>query len=341
MSGDSRGGHNTVISVNIVGNDNGAGLSRDARLVLGALSAAGIQTTWSKSYMPRGLRRLFSLASADRLLPRYDVNLFLERFHPAWFPHAKRNLLVPNPEWFTDDLFPGLGGIDAVLCKSRQAGDIFRRLGKATRWIGFTSEDRSGGTIAASLPASALHLAGRSIYKGTDRLVAVWRRHPEWPMLTVVQRPHVGDLALDTRPAPNIRFLTERLDDAELLALQREHALHILPSEVEGYGQVLAEGMSVGAVIVTTDAAPMNELVTSERGVLVGTGPAEPMRLGLRAVVDPLALERAIADVLAWPDTRRYSMGMAARHWFVENDRRFREELPIVIRSLADPMTSK
>ena len=66
MSGDPRGSHDTVLSVNIVGNDNGAGLSRDARLVLGALSAAGIRTTWSKSYMPRGLRRLVSLASAGR-----------------------------------------------------------------------------------------------------------------------------------------------------------------------------------------------------------------------------------------------------------------------------------
>lgn len=233
-----------------------------------------------------------------------------------------------------------LPGIDVVFCKMHHAVDVFNGLGKTTRWIGFTSSDHFNGTLAASQPVCALHLAGRSIDKGTDRVVAAWRLHPEWPALTVVQRPHVGKFELDTTPAPNIRFLTHSLEDEEILALQLGHALHVLPSEVEGYGQTIVEAMSVGAVVVTTDAPPMNELVTCERGVLVAVGPRTPMRLGFRIQADASvstasALEAAMTQVLAWPTEVRTAIGAAARAWFTRNDVRFRDDFVQVIKKLA------
>lgn len=267
-------------------------------------------------------------------LPRFDVNVFLERFHPSWFPFARHNVLIPNPEWFMEEQMAHLPGIDVVFCKTQHAVEVFNRLGKTTRWVGFTSSDHFNGTVAASQPLRALHLAGRSIDKGTDVVVAVWRLHPEWPALTVVQRPHVGKFGLDTTPAPNIRFLTHRLEDQEILALQRGHALHVLPSEVEGYGQTIVEALGVGAVVVTTDAPPMNELVTGERGVLVGVGPGTPMRLGVRVQADALALDSAIAQALSWPAETRTVIGMAAREWFTCNDARFRVEFVQAVKSL-------
>ncbi|GMF20855.1 unnamed protein product [Phytophthora lilii] len=52
--------------------------------------------------------------------------------------------------------------------------------------------------------------------------------------------------------------------------LTAEAAFLMCPSRTEGYGHYINQGRASGAVIVTTDAAPMNELITSRKmGVLV------------------------------------------------------------------------
>src|SRR5690606_34092893 len=98
--------------------------------------------------------------------------------------------------------------------------------------------------------------------------------------------------------APNIRHLLERVDDATLRTLQNSNAIHLCPSEAEGFGHCIAEAMSCGAVTLTTDAPPMNELITPERGVLVNYNRTTKQRSGANYYVDPVDLERKIHDIL-------------------------------------------
>jgi hypothetical protein len=50
-----------MLRVNIVSTDNGAGLSKDARLLVQVLqNTAGVRVGWSKSFHPRGVRRMVS-----------------------------------------------------------------------------------------------------------------------------------------------------------------------------------------------------------------------------------------------------------------------------------------
>jgi len=325
------------LRINIVGLDNGAGLTVDARLVLSVLQGAGFDATWFKGVRPAKWKsRIARIRPLRWLLPRYDMNLFLERVHPGWYPFARLNVLLPNPEWFRDDLHQHLGGIDCVLCKTHDAQRAFEALGKPTALIGFTAEDRGASKrlAADSQPVLALHVAGRSEHKGTRAVIDAWARHPEWPQLTVVQRPLDRDSVLYAPPLPNVRYFSERVPDEALLAMQHEHAVCVLPSEVEGYGQALVEGLGLGAVVVTTDAPPMNELVANDRGVLVAAGPGEPFRLGHRYQVVPDQLEEALGRVFAWSAQERHEIGAAARAWFLDNDRRFRAELARVVESL-------
>jgi glycosyltransferase involved in cell wall biosynthesis len=76
------------------------------------------------------------------------------------------------------------------------------------------------------------------------------------------------------------------------------------------------EAMSCGAVVITTDGAPMNELVARDRGVLVRTARAEPMRLGTSHFVDPDDLDRQIARVIAMRIEERQAIGDQARRWY-------------------------
>ena len=323
------------MSVNIVGQDNGAGLSVDTGLLRTIVEGDGFRVRWSRRPMPTPWqRRLESRGLLGWTQPWYDINIFLERFHPAWFPYALRNILIPNPEWFVDEQLQNFAGIDEVFCKSEDAVKTFSALGKNARWIGFTGRDLWEGTLAAARPMRALHVAGRSEHKGTRYVLEAWRRHPEWPELTVVQRPLDAATTLDTVPARNIHFVAGRLSEQEIQNLRREHPLWILPSEVEGYGQTLVEGLSVGAIVVTTDAPPMNEIVQPDRGVLVRARYVDAVHLGSRYAVEPQALDEAVCDVLGWTLERRLATGTAARKWFLENDLRFRRDFSTALESL-------
>src|SRR5690606_2071978 len=114
---------------------------------------------------------------------------------------------------------------------------------------------------------------GKSPVKGTEAVLEAWRRHPEWPGLVVVQTSRHARAG--TVPAGNIDHRVGRMPNDELRWLQNACRFHLSPSEAEGFGHCLVEGMSVGAVILTTDGEPMNELVRPGRGLLI-----EPARVG-------------------------------------------------------------
>lgn len=297
--------------IQLLARDNGAGLSRDMVLLAAALDEAGASVRATglphRGRYAEWLTRLRLAGST----PLFDVNLMLERVRPEFARAARRNVLVPNPEYFRPQDRIALDCIDTVWAKTRHAERLFAALGKPVRHIGFTSPDR----LDTAVPRrhAFFHGPGRSNNKGTAALLTLWAAHPEWPMLTVAwRRKRVG---LDALPA-NVRLIREHLDDEAYRRLQNEHRFHLCPSQTEGFGHYLVEAMSCGAVVVTLDAEPMHELVTAARGVLVpaqATGTQDLATLyGFRAEDMARAVERCVA----MPDDEAAALGTAARSWY-------------------------
>ena len=222
-----------------------------------------------------------------------------------------------------------LGNIDLVLCKTRHAQTIFSQLGCTTEYISFTNLDRYDPSILKTYDAP-FHLAGNSREKGTLMLIDIWQKHPEWPELTIVQRPFIAKKA----QAANIRQIDRYLDDDKLKLLQNTHGIHLCPSETEGFGHYIVEGMSAQAVTVVTDAPPMNELIADDRSLLVKYSSSKPFRLGSIYAVDPKSLEEKIGEALEMDLTHKTDMGIRAREWFLENDKFFRGRLVEVVSGL-------
>jgi len=110
-------------TINLIARDNGFGLSRDLRLLQTALTASGHAV--SISAVRRGrLRKLgyACLVSAGRASRRlrgrdpvaFDLNLMLEHVRSEFFPQARANVLMPNPEWFLPADRAVLSGVDCV-----------------------------------------------------------------------------------------------------------------------------------------------------------------------------------------------------------------------------------
>lgn len=324
--------------INLIARDNGVGLSRDLRLLAEALRSGGCEVTvtgirrgkatkWLRPWARRiewSLRRVF----CGRRAKTHDINMMLEHVWPDDAPFAHINVLIPNPEWLLPRDQRRLHRVDRILAKTRHAEVLFRELGHAVDYVGFTSIDR----MIRHVPRDRdfFHLAGRSRSKGTERLLALWRRHPEWPRLTVVQSPHN---AQPGAPVANIDHMVGYIDDDALQELQNRHRFHLCPSETEGYGHYLTEAMSVGAVVITLDAPPMNELIGPERGLLVPpSSTTGRQHLATTYFFDDTAMEVAIEKAIAMDDGTILQMGDCAREWFVANEASF---TPRVLRSIS------
>lgn len=329
-----------MTTVNLIARDNNAGLSVDLQVVAAALAAVGFAVSitalghrsrlvgklwygWS-----RVRRRWNLLSNAPRY--RHDINLMLERVQPELLGDARHNVLLPNPEWFRADWQRWLPQFDCVLVKTRHAGAIFKALGCSTAYVGFRSRDHRLPLVARR--RQFLHLPGRSNHKGTQALLQLWRAHPQWPMLTVVWRSREAEIP---DPPANVHWLRERLDDGALRQLQNAHAFHLCPSETEGYGHYLAEALGIGAVVVTLDAPPMNELVTPERGVLCAAQPFGMQALATLYRFDDQAMRAAIERCIAMDEDEREAIGANARRWFADNHGAFPARLGDALLALA------
>jgi glycosyltransferase involved in cell wall biosynthesis len=315
--------------LHIFGPDTAYGMRHDAAVLLRAARTAGLRADASLARFTNARQKL-RREVLHRLGRRpYDVNLALEQTIGRFEPYARLNTIVPNQEWCRPETVEALGRMDCVLCKTRHAVEIFDALGHRTAYIGFSTPDcRTDGMAKA--PLTFLHVAGRSFWKGTGAVIEAWRRRPDWPELTIVAQqrwPQAEGLR-------NVRLINEYIPEDAMTRLMNQTEIHVRPTEMEGYGHNIVEAMACGGIVVTTDGPPMNELVTPERGVLVGVERQEPHHLGTRFFADVDDLTAQIDRVIAMPAGERRAMGQAARAWYEENDRQFPARLKAAIDSL-------
>jgi glycosyltransferase involved in cell wall biosynthesis len=309
--------------VNIIYGDNGSGLTRDAAVLREALDLAGYRV-WltpraprkfplSLNYAPELIRQLVrsvrdgAVKTWARRARFWDINIFIESLVPDYFECAKVNALFPHQEWLTADDRRLLNTVDIVLFKTRHAMDLLGGETKNAAFVGFTSFDQLDRRRNHQ-PAAALHVSGWNPQKGTTAVLNAWSKHREWPHLTVVSQ-----LDLERAPSSNVTYLSRRVSNSQLRRLQNDCAFHICPSEVEGFGHTLVEGLSCGAIIVTTDAPPMNELVSSDEGVLVPYTSTAEMASGIRYLVDPERLAEALDELWSLDDAAKQRRHTAAR----------------------------
>jgi glycosyltransferase involved in cell wall biosynthesis len=308
--------------VNIIARTNGVGLDQDVDRVHHTLVDAGFKVTVSHCR---------SIPVWSALLPKkskFDANIFLERVFPRWLSQADKNFLIPNQERFPKRHLKHLRKIDVVLCKTQHALDIFSQHA-ASRYIGFTSTERSLPDVTPNYH-SCFHLAGRSTLKGTEDLLEIWRKHPKWPQLTLVQCSENAPASVPE----NVRLLSGYLSSEELLTELNQHGIHLCTSRSEGWGHYIVEAMSCRAVVVTTDAPPMNEIVGPETGILVPYHREEPRHLGTNFYVDPDALADRLDQTFQLSEAETAQYGKRARDWFESNDQNFAHRFPEIIQSL-------
>lgn len=278
---------------NIVSNlTNGVGLQRNYEFL-------------KKELVARGHQVLGVQFNAKPLLMQpADVNIFDEVVVPEAFKMAPVQWSMPHPEWW----FAGWEQYhwDRVLAKTRDCERIFKaKVGDRCSYLGWVANDlyRSG----VKKQRRFLHVCGKSKFKNTPAVMAGCQ-HARVP-LTVIGNGH-------------------RVSEMDLIQAMNSHFCHVMPSAYEGYGHVLHESQSVGQVLITTDAPPMNEVTPSICIPSVGSSPhhAAPLHK-----VSPLDVVKAVRLAMRMSDQEVQVMATDARAQYEQDRREFGATLDALV----------
>lgn len=119
------------------------------------------------------------------------------------------------------------------------------------------------------------HTPGGSCQKNTHRICSCWERDSSMPSLDIFLDPELLRWeALSRYPwrrtnHSNYKLYTKDLSSRDYSDLLAHSAFFLCPSKMEGYGHYINQARAAGGVIITSNAPPMNELVTSTSGILI------------------------------------------------------------------------
>lgn len=296
-------------NIAIFGVSNGVGITRDMNLIRDVLQ---------DDYLIE-LHNPFRYTANKQ----YDMCIFLERFSESTLGLSPVNIFIPNQEWFEPGWLPTLRHFAGIFAKTKFAEEIFNKLGCSTEFISFTSYDRQLPEIKKDF-SHWLHLAGKSIQKQTELIWQTWQKNPGFPQLTIVQDPKF----FKNRPLlRNVNYMYDRLPEDVLQTVQNSFGVHLCTSLTEGFGHYIIEAMSCESMILTTNAAPMNEFINKNNGLLVDPYRQDKMGLCLANHIAIETLEKSVIETMVMDDNEKRAKGKNARIFFEENDRLFKKQL--------------
>lgn len=293
--------------INILSTKNGVGLQKDAELLIAMLTAAG--------------HKCFFVDIGKGGSPKHaDINIFCELFHRVNFTRmAKKNYLFPNPEWFEPTwLTRSMPSLTGILCKTHDAFNIFSEHSDKCVYTGFTSRDM----LLPEIPKqnAFFHAAGKSNLKGTKEIIATWVKYPELPEITVT---HQMNLAISV-PA-NVNYKYQNYSDEQFRKLLNSYQFHFCPSHYEGWGHYIHEAKSTGAIVITTNGAPMNEFVNSKYGYLCPVSSTKKQNMADLAIVSIGGIYESAAKCIKMPQDKIIEMSANARASYLEGEKSFKE----------------
>ena len=317
------------LSFNICTNlDNGVGLEQDYKLLRGLLESWG--------HKVNGVH--YQKISND--ISRADVNIFLEVIAPSIFPLAKQNWFIPNQEWYCSSYDSMLPCLTKILCKTHDAETIFTNkssyyTGQKIEYIGFESRDRYEPLVTRK--RKFLHVAGKSCYKNSEAVAYVFAKYFDTPWEPENNRELVfvgvhENLLAAARDHKNVRYIPQ-ISDSGLQQLMNECQFHILTSSAEGWGHAIHEGLSCGAVMITTDFPPMSEFTGAS--IFVKPQSVKPCCAAKRAAVCAPELLEAVKKAWAMTDSEIAFASANARTYFSEQRVYFRDRFNQVVDSVS------
>lgn len=252
----------------------------------------------------------FYKAVQAAVLPKSSrVGIHLESIFYEKLYRAEHHIVIPNQEWFEVSHIALLPYLKAVWVKSTFAQEIFTQYKCPVQYISFCSIVAEFDNTVAKQRDYFFARTGMSWFRGAHNVVNVWARHPEWPPLKLIIHPSVRP---EVKP-DNVEFLDIFPCDEDFVRFASGSLFHIYATEAEGFGHSILEAMGYGAVVLVTDAPPMNEIANENCALMLQAEYLGQKSIAPRFAVVPSALEHAVEKALAMDDESITTLTAAAQ----------------------------
>ena len=244
------------------------------------------------------------LKESPLCIGRTDIHIFLEHIYESALSFANTNIFIPNMEFLNNkDLnllrhYPDI----MIVAKTKYAMSILDKAFGSDRvhYTGWHSLDIYNQNVIKC--NQWIHLKGTSPFKHTQTVLNVWLKHPEWPMLNVIAHGDVKkngfiEIHHPVNIATNITLYQYKMNSNELVCIMNKCNYHLCPSRVEGFGHYINEALSTDATVITTDGAPMNELIT-DRKCLIPCKSSHMMNFANSFELSEQDLERILKNII-------------------------------------------
>ena len=303
------------------------GLSHDARVLSASLkqvsnncSVVVVKMAASRTAATMSLPAIEELADIDTVVCLEQIMI------PENLRNIPRKILVPNFEWFGKAELERVRWIDEVWHKTEISMSTLMKLFPPNvkhQLVGWTSDDVKIDVIQNF--TKFIHIRGTSHQKQSEIILETWMANPEYPPLLLLNYVDDGrflNIPFNMR-YKNVEVISRKLERNELLGLANGCGLHICLSTAEGFGHYINEAKSIGAVVIATDAEPMNHLITGDMGCLVPVGAVRRAGLVDKCFVRREGLEKAVNYVLSLTEQQRKALGGKARISYLEQKKLF------------------
>lgn len=281
--------------INLISRDNGMGLTQDIAQMTKIFTSLGHTTAF--------------VNAPDECRPA-DVNFYLELFAPKYLDAASKHVGIFNPEWFDPAWTEYLPRFTQIWAKSSVALEQYVEHGLTNAvYTGFASADLFDPTIVRQ--RRVLHVRGTSGRKGTEAVIEAYRRESYGLLpLTIISDSPICDSHM-----PNVEQYIGRISHAKLTELYNSHMFHLCPSSYEGWGHYIAEAAGCKAIVITTNASPMNEHILSTFGYLIEPTLVQNYRGIRHHFIDVDGIVNALEMVSSVDDETLSMMRQRARVW--------------------------
>lgn len=207
-----------------------------------------------------------------------DVHIYISNTAYNLTTHARIKMFMINHELFLhhEDEIKTLKNIDYVLCRTKIGVDWAEMIKKKynlkykTIYTKFTSLFKKIDT--EKVYSLILHSAGQHHWKQTDVVVKTWKKYSDLPriIITCTDQCYQNITKLLNNNIPkNMILYNKLLNEKDFVQFKNEIGIHLCPSIVEGYGHYINEARKLKSLVITTNYAPMNELINTNSGVLI------------------------------------------------------------------------
>ncbi len=220
----------------------------------------------------------------------------------SYYPWARLNAIVVNPEWWEEGWNRYLGRTDLLFFKCSEDKRVFLETRKEylqgsceivdVPWASrVKSKEFEKYPQSKNLSDGFLWLLGGSRHKraAAEKVLPLWKT--SWPTLHVYAREAL-QIAIEQE---NIKVHVEDLDEAKRRQLQAYYPGHIIVSESESLGMVGLEGEAAGAFLLGNKLPTYEE--TYSEGMTQGSvycidSELEPLKAGVKDTFNKLTVEQ-------------------------------------------------